>query len=143
MKYLKIQYRLLVYHTSFYCFSGYINKKKEKEIIIIKIKIIIKKRKRIKLKMKKKKKGSENDQLTGHFQSFFIYIFSSSPPPPAPDPKSEKKNPVNQLIKKFWPYQRRGTRQGDRTEVDSVIDWLNTMWLRLHTSLFHTSKVQW
>ena len=37
-------------------------------------------------------------QLTGHFQSFCIYFFFSSP-----DPKSEK-NPVNQLIKKFWPY---------------------------------------
>ena len=24
-----------------------------------------------------KKKSSENDQLTGHFQSFFIYFFSS------------------------------------------------------------------
>ena len=47
---------------------------------------------------KKKKKSSENDQLTGHFQSFFIYFFSS------PDPRSEKKNPVNQLIKKIWPY---------------------------------------
>ena len=34
---------------------------------------------------------------TGHFQSFFV-------PPPPPDPKSDK-NPVNQLIKKFWPYQ--------------------------------------
>ena len=33
------------------------------------------------------KKSSENDQLTGHFQSFFIYFFSS------PDPKSEKKFP--------------------------------------------------
>ena len=38
------------------------------------------------------KKSSENDQLTGHFQSFFC----------PPDPKSEK-NTVNQLIKKFWP----------------------------------------
>ena len=35
--------------------------------------------------------------LTGHFQSFFIYFFRP------PDPKSEKKNPVNQLIKKIWP----------------------------------------
>ena len=26
-------------------------------------------------KKKKKKKSSENDQLTGHFQSFFIFIF--------------------------------------------------------------------
>ena len=25
--------------------------------------------------IKKKKKSSENDQLTGHFQSFFIYFF--------------------------------------------------------------------
>ena len=30
--------------------------------------------------MKKKKKSSENDQLTGHFQSFFIYFFSSPRP---------------------------------------------------------------
>ena len=43
----------------------------------------------------KKKKSSENDQSTGHFLSFFIYFFSS------PDPKSEKKIPVNQLIKNF------------------------------------------
>ena len=35
----------------------------------------------------KKKKSSENDQLTGHSQSFFIYFFLS------PDPKSEKKFP--------------------------------------------------
>ena len=41
-----------------------------------------------------KKKSSEKDQLTGRFQSF---------PPPPPNPKSEKKNPINQLIKKFWP----------------------------------------
>ena len=27
------------------------------------------------------KKGSENDQLTGHFQIFFIYFFFSSPRP--------------------------------------------------------------
>ena len=47
---------------------------------------------------KKKKKSSENDQLTGHFQNFFIYFFSS---PPTLNLK--KKNPVNQLIKKIWP----------------------------------------
>ena len=34
-----------------------------------------------------KKKSSENDQLTGHFQSFFIFIFR------LPDPKSEKQSP--------------------------------------------------
>ena len=33
-----------------------------------------------KKKKKKKKKSSENDQLTGHFQSFFIYFFSSPRP---------------------------------------------------------------
>ena len=38
-------------------------------------------------KKKKKKKSSENDQLTGHFQSFFIYFFRPL------DPKSEKQFP--------------------------------------------------
>ena len=33
-----------------------------------------------------KKKSFENDQLTGHFQSFFIIFFRP------PDPKSEKKS---------------------------------------------------
>ena len=51
-----------------------------------------------KKRKKKEKKSSENDQLTGHFQSFFIYFFSS------PDPRSDF-FPVNQLIKKFWPYK--------------------------------------
>ena len=41
--------------------------------------------------LENEKKSSENDQSTGHFQSFFPF-FS------IPDPKSEK-NPVNQLIK--------------------------------------------
>ena len=44
----------------------------------------------------KKKKSSENDQSTGHFQSLFIFFCP-------PDPRSEKKNHVNQLIKKIWP----------------------------------------
>ena len=43
---------------------------------------ILKKKK--KSSEKKKKKSSENDQLTGHFQSFFIYFFRPH------DPKSEK-----------------------------------------------------
>ena len=42
---------------------------------------------------KRKKNNSENDQVTGHFQSFFIYFFRP------PDPKSDKKILVNQLIK--------------------------------------------
>ena len=41
------------------------------------------------------KKSSENDQSTGHFQSFFIYFFFV---PPTLD---LKKIPVNQLI--IWP----------------------------------------
>ena len=65
----------MVYLTSFTVFSGDIKKKK------------------------KKKKSSENDQwITGHFQSFFILFFCP------PDPKSEEKNPINQLIKKFGHY---------------------------------------
>ena len=35
-----------------------------------------KKKKNLKKLKKKKKKSSENDQLTGHFQSFFIFFFS-------------------------------------------------------------------
>ena len=49
MKYLKIT-------SLVYCFSGDIKEKKKKK--------------------KPEKKSSENDQLTGHFQSFFIYFFS-------------------------------------------------------------------
>ena len=41
---------------------------------------------------KKNNKSSENDQSTGHFQCFLL----------SPGPLSEK-NPVNQLIKRFWP----------------------------------------
>ena len=63
----------MVYLTSFTVYSGDIKKMKKKKTL---------------------KKKSENDQLTGHFQSFFINFFRP------PDPKSEK-FPVNQLIKKF------------------------------------------
>ena len=42
--------------------------------------------------LKKQKKSSENDQSTGHFQSFFIFFFV----PPTLD---LKKIPINQLIK--------------------------------------------
>ena len=41
------------------------------------------------------KKSSENDQLTGHFQSFFIYFFRP------PDPKSEQKNSRKSTNKKI------------------------------------------
>ena len=40
------------------------------------------------------KKNSENDQLSGHFQSFFFH---------PPDPKSEKKVAKSTNKKKFWP----------------------------------------
>ena len=39
-----------------------------------------KKKKKAEKKSWKKKKSSENDQLTGHFQSFCIYFFSSPRP---------------------------------------------------------------
>ena len=42
-------------------------------------------------------KSSENDQLTGHFQSFFYLFFS-----PPLDPKSEQ-NSDKSTDKKFWP----------------------------------------
>ena len=38
----------------------------------------------LKEKKRKKEKSSENDQLTGHYQSFFNYFFRPH------DPKSEK-----------------------------------------------------
>ena len=66
MKYLKITL------LQFYCFSGDIKEKKR-------IKKALKKKKKKALK-KKQKKNSENDQSTGHFQSFFIYFFSSARP---------------------------------------------------------------
>ena len=57
MKYLKI------YLTSFTIFLEILKKKSSEK----------------KKKKKKKKKSSENDQSTGHFQSFFIYLFSVPP----------------------------------------------------------------
>ena len=78
MNYIKNKYRLLVYLTSFTVFiSGDIKKKKA-------------------LKKRKKKKSSENDQLTGQSELFYLFFLS-------PDPKSDF-FPINQLIKKFWPY---------------------------------------
>ena len=44
--------------------------------------------------MKKiKKKSSENDQLTGHFQSFFLYI--SRKPPPSKTSKVNQQSVLN------------------------------------------------
>ena len=42
-----------------------------------------------------KKKSSENDQLTGHFQSFFIYFFSS---PPTLNLKKKSRKSTNKKI---------------------------------------------
>ena len=53
-------------------------------------------------KKTKQKKPSENDQSTGHFQSFFFH-------PPGPLIWKNKKQTVNQLIKKFWPYWDKGS----------------------------------
>ena len=65
MKYIKIKFSI----TSFTVFfSGDIKKNNNKKALL-------------------KKKSSENDQLTGHFQSFFIYFFRPT------EPKSEKKFP--------------------------------------------------
>ena len=61
MKYLKIALLDLLF------FSGDIKEKKRKK--------------------NSEKKSSENDQSTGHFQSFFIYFRP-------PDPRSEKKIPL-------------------------------------------------
>ena len=56
---------------------------------------------------KKEEKSSENDQLTGHFQSFFflvnwsfseLFFFFFLPP----DPKSEKKS-CKSTNNKYWP----------------------------------------
>ena len=58
MKYLKIKNRLLVFFTSLTVCSGNIKKESSEN----------------------EKKSSEIDQLTGHFQSFFIYFFR----PPLP-----------------------------------------------------------
>ena len=66
----------MVYLTSFTVFSGDIKKKSSEK--------------------KKKKKSSENDQLTGHFQSFFYLLFFRPL-----DPKSEKKNSRKSTNKKI------------------------------------------
>ena len=49
---------------------------------------------------KKKKKSSENDQFNWSFSELF-YLFFFVPPT-----LDLKKNPVNQLIRKFWPYDK-------------------------------------
>ena len=72
-KYLMILYRLLVYLNSLTVCSGDIQKTENDQ----------------------SKKISENDRSTGHFQSLFFYFLSPT--------LNLKKNPVNQLIKKFLP----------------------------------------
>ena len=64
MKYLKITLLVLL-------FSGDIKENKKSSE---------KKTKTKKKLWEKKKKSSENDQSTGHFQSFFIYFYSSPQP---------------------------------------------------------------
>ena len=48
------------------------------------------------LEILKEEKSSENDQLTGHFQSFFIYFFR----PPTLNMKNNSRKSTN---KNFWP----------------------------------------
>ena len=52
------------------------------------------------MKKKKKKKKIWKWPVNWSFSELFILFFFRPP-----DPKSEKKIPVNQLIKKFWPKQ--------------------------------------
>ena len=75
MKYLKITLLVLLF------FWRYLKKKKKKKA----------------LKKKTTKKSSENDQSTGHFQKFLLYIFFRTP-----DPRSEKKSRKS-TNKKIWP----------------------------------------
>ena len=82
MKFLKILYRLLVYLTSFTVFLW---------------------------RFKKKKAGKKTLKMTSQLVIYRAFFFPPPPPPPPPPPHthththpiSEKKNPVNQLIKKI------------------------------------------
>ena len=44
------------------------------------------------------KKSSENDQLTGHFQSFFIYFFFRPPPPTLNLKKKSRKSTYKKIL---------------------------------------------
>ena len=72
------------FFTSFTVFSGDMKeKKKEKKAL------------------KKKKVLKMTSQLV-IFRAF-LFFFRPPPPPPPPCPRTEKKIPVNQLMKKIWP----------------------------------------
>ena len=77
---------MLVYFTSFTVCSGDIEKAKKSS------KNELKKSSGKKAPKKTLKKNSENDQSTGHFQSFLLVFF-------VPRTLNMKKNPINQLIK--------------------------------------------
>ena len=76
IKYLYIEYRLLIYIS----------------LVLLFLEIL-------KKALKMKKKSSENDQLQCNwsFSELFYLLFF------VPPTLNLKKNPVNQLIKKFWP----------------------------------------
>ena len=57
------------------------------------------------------KKNSGNDQLTGHFQSFFCFVFRS--------PTLSLK--YIQLIQKFWPYT---------VHIDTISMELSTLYFK-------------
>ena len=65
----------------------------------------------------RKKKSSENDQLTGHFQSLFFLSFFYFH-------ENSVGGFVNQLIKKFWP------KESLQTFILMVKDWNNSSFLR-------------
>ena len=79
LTYLKIYYILLFYLTCFTVFLEIINKKNKKK----------------KEKKRKKKNKLWKWTVNWSFSELFYFIYFSSP-----DPKSEKKTPVNQLRKK-------------------------------------------
>ena len=54
-------------------------------------------------KTKKKALKKKALKMTSQLVIFRAFLFIFFRPP---DPRSGKKNPVNQLIKKFWPYQQ-------------------------------------
>ena len=75
------------------------------------------------------KKSSENDQSTGHFQSFIIYFFR-------PPTLNLKNNPVNQLIKKTLALLF-GSIKMDKIFASNIV----IIFLSIETVLLRTYKI--
>ena len=73
-------------------------------------------------KKKKKKKSSENDQSTGHFQSFFSSLFSRPPT------MNLKKKSCNSTNNKIWP---------------KLTNWTTgvTSWFHFWKYIYHIFKI--